>query len=255
MANDQRSVSNKAAESRTLPPTVRIERRFCGPPDTGNGGYLCGQLARYMPGSSLVRLEVPPPLETEMQVKKSGTSVELVQGATVVARARPAVMSLDIPPAPTFAEAEAAARAYRGFRSHPFPTCFVCGPQRAAGDGLRIFPGPLRTGVVACTWVPDAWLGDAKGRVLTEFVWAALDCPGAFSFEFPDNTPVVLGEMAASLRRAVSVGERYIVLGWELARVDRRHYTGTALYSESGEYRACARATWPRSGATSSTRW
>ena len=26
---------------------------------------------------------------------------------------------------------------------HPLPTCFVCGPARAKGDGLRIFAGPL----------------------------------------------------------------------------------------------------------------
>jgi hypothetical protein len=236
--------TDKPSELRNLPRTVRIERRFCGPPDSGNGGYVCGRLARYVSGSSLVRLEVPPPLESDMTVNESGSSVEFVQGATVVARARPAVMSLDIPAAPKFAEAEAASRGYRGFRSHPFPTCFVCGPQRAAGDGLRIFAGPLRAGVVACTWVPDATLGDSKGRVRTEFIWSALDCPGAFSFEVPDSTPLLLGEMGASVRGAITVGERYIVLGWELARDERRHFTGTALFSESGECRACARATW-----------
>jgi hypothetical protein len=158
-------VSTKPAELRNLPPTIRIERRFCGPPDSSNGGYVSGRLARYIAGSALVRLEVPPPLDAEMQVKESGTSFELVHGATVVARARPAVMSLDIPAAPTFAEAEAASKAYRGFRAHPFPTCFVCGPERAAGDGLRIFAGPLRNGVVGSPWVPDATLGDGKGRV------------------------------------------------------------------------------------------
>ncbi|MGH8621289.1 MAG: hypothetical protein ACRET3_04045 [Burkholderiales bacterium] len=237
-------MATKPAELRTLPPTIRIERRFCGPPDSANGGYVCGRLARYIVGSSLVRLEVPPPLDAEMQVKESGTGFELVHGASVVARARPAVMSLDIPAAPTFPEAEAAAKSYRGFRAHPFPTCFVCSPERAAGDGLRIFAGPLRGGFVACPWVPDESLGDGKGRVRVEFVWSALDCPGAFSFEFPDKTPVVLGEMAASLRGAVSVGERCIIVGWELARDDRRHFTGTALFSESGECRAVARATW-----------
>jgi len=237
-------VTDKPAESRTLPRTFRIERRFRGPPDSGNGGYVCGRLARYVAGSSLVRLEGPPPLDAEMLVKESGSSTELVQGATVVARARPAVMSLDIPAAPTFAEAEAASRSYRGLRAHPFPGCFVCGPERSAGDGLRIFAGPLRNGVVACPWIPDTSLGDGKGRVRTEFIWCALDCPGAFSFEFPENSPVLLGEMAASLRSAVYVGERYIVVGWELARDERRHFTGTALFSESGECRACARATW-----------
>lgn len=235
---------DRPAELRALPRTIRIERRFCGPPDSGNGGYVCGRLARYVPGSSIVRLEVPPPLDTDMAVTQSGTSIELTQGATVIARVRPAVMSLDIPSAPSVAEADAASRSYRGFRAHPYPTCFVCGPQRAAGDGLRIFPGPLRNGVVACTWVPDAALGDSKGRVRTEFIWSALDCPGAFSFEFPEKSAVLLGEMAVSVRGAITAGERYVVLCWELARDERRHFTGTALFSESGECRACGRATW-----------
>ena len=224
--------------------TIRIERRFCGPPDSGNGGYVCGRLGTLLGGSAVVRLEIPPPLDTEMSVNESGTSLELVCGATVVARARPAVMSLDIPAAPSFAEAEAAARSYRGFRAHPYPGCFVCGPERPAGDGLRIFAGPLRSGVVACPWVPDVSLGDGKGFVRAEFIWSALDCPGAFSFEVAENTPLLLGELAASVRGAVSVGERCIVVGWELARDERRHFTGTALFSESGECRACARATW-----------
>jgi hypothetical protein len=237
-------MATKPAELRTLPPTIRIDQRFCGPPDSANGGYASGRLARYIAGSALVRLEVPPPLGAEMQVKEAGTGFELMHGATVVARARPAVMSLDIPAPPTFAEAEAAAKACRGLRSHPFPTCFVCGPERAAGDGLRIFPGPLRSGVVASPWIPDASLGDPTGRVRVEFVWSALDCPGAFSFELPAKTPVLLGEFGASLRGPVTVGERYIVLGWELARDGPRHFTGTALYSDSGECRATGRATW-----------
>ena len=226
------------------PRTIVVSSRFRGPPDSGNGGYVCGRLAAFIPGSAIVRLETPPPLDTELTVKESGTNVELVRGQTVIARARPAVISLDIPPAPTYAEAEAAAKSYRGFRTHPFPTCFVCGPERAAGDGLRLFAGPLRAGAVACPWIPDASLGDGGAYVRSEFIWSALDCPGAFSFEIPDKTAVLLGEMAASLRGSVPVGERYIVLGWELARDERRHFTGTAIFTESGECRACARATW-----------
>jgi hypothetical protein len=224
--------------------TIRVEKRFCGPPNSGNGGYVCGRLAQFLGGTAVVRLEVPPPLDTDMSVREVGSGVELVNGATIVAQARPVVLSLDIPAAPGYAEAEAAAKSYRGFRVHPFPGCFVCGPERAAGDGLRIFAGPLRSGFVAGVWTPDASLGDSNGRVRNEFVWSALDCPGAFSFEVPEGAAMVLGELAASLRGPVSVGERCILLGWELARDGRRHFTGTALYSETGECRAYARATW-----------
>lgn len=224
--------------------TVRIEKRFHGPPSSGNGGYVCGRLAASLNGPAVVRLEVPPPLDTDMTVKEAGTGVELVHGATVVARARPVVLSLDIPAAPSLAEAETASKSYRGFRHHPFPTCFVCGPRREAGDGLRIFSGPLGGKGVAAPWVPDASLGNASGKVKAEFLWSALDCPGAFSFEVAEGTALLLGELAVSLRGGVSVGERCVVLGWELARDGRRHFTGTALYRESGECVGLARATW-----------
>lgn len=224
--------------------TITIARRFCGPPDSGNGGYVCGRLAAFVNGTAVVRLEVPPPLEAEMQVKETGSGIEMVNGATVVALARSAEVSLEIPAAPSYAEAEAAARSYRGFRSHPFPRCFVCGPEREPGDGLRIFPGPLATKGVASPWVPDASLGDENGKVRPEFLWSALDCPGGFSFDLPDGAAVLLGELAASLSGEVSVGERCVVVGWELARDGRRHFTGTALFSESGECRGLARATW-----------
>ena len=36
-----------------------------------------------------------------------------------------------------YAEAEAASTSYPGFGDHPFRTCFVCGPHRAAGEGIE----------------------------------------------------------------------------------------------------------------------
>ena len=180
--------------------TIVIERRYCGPPDSGNGGYVCGRLAAYVEGPAVVRLQVPPPLDVEMDVRPAdGGGVEMVRGETVVATARPSQVQLDVPPAPGFAEAEAAARAYAGFHVHPWPTCFVCGPQRPEGDGLRIFAGRASgTNLVAAPWIPDASLGH-RGKVHPEFLWAALDCPGAFSFETPEGTAMLLGEMAAHL--------------------------------------------------------
>lgn len=47
---------------------VTISRRFCGPPNSGNGGYVCGRIARHIPGAATVRLLSPPPLETELRI-------------------------------------------------------------------------------------------------------------------------------------------------------------------------------------------
>lgn len=224
---------------------LTIPREFCGPPDSGNGGYVCGRLAAFVEGPAVVRLQVPPPLDVEMEVRPIADGVEMVHGDTVVATARPTQVALDAPPPPTYADSEAAARSYAGFRTHSFPTCFVCGPHRKPGDGLRIFPGKLPgTNLVAAPWIPHESLGNVDGKVRPEFRWAALDCPGAFSCDIPDGTPMMLGEMAATLNGDIQVGERCVVVGWELGRDGRKHYTGTALYSESGECRGLARATW-----------
>ena len=48
--------------------TTTIQRRFCGPPNSGNAGYVCGMLARHITGAAEVTLRAPPPLETELDV-------------------------------------------------------------------------------------------------------------------------------------------------------------------------------------------
>ena len=44
-------------------PTI-IRKRFCGPPNSGNGGYVCGLLANAMAEPCQVTLHAPPPLDT-----------------------------------------------------------------------------------------------------------------------------------------------------------------------------------------------
>ena len=45
-----------------------IPKRFCGPPDSGNGGYVCGLLAGYVEGDAEVTLRMPTPLERPLDV-------------------------------------------------------------------------------------------------------------------------------------------------------------------------------------------
>jgi hypothetical protein len=179
-----------------------------------------------------------------MEVRSDNGVAKMMRGDVVVASARPAPpLALDVPPAPSFAEAEIASRAYVGFKYHAYSTCFVCGPNRSAGDGLRIFPG-ARAGTVASPWVPDADLADASGNVRPEFLWAALDCPGAFTFKVPQGTGMLLGELTVQMDGRIAAGERCVVIGWEFGRDGRRHYTGTALFSSSGARVGTGKATW-----------
>src|SRR5262249_32857096 len=145
--------------------TITIARRFCGPPDSGNGGYVCGRLPPFIQGPAVVRFPVPPPPHRGMGGRPAGGGAGMANGDGGIGSARPTqAPELVIPTPPDFAEAEKASRGYVGFRHHPYSTCFVCGPQRAAGDGLRIFPGSHPgTKLVASPWVPDASLADEAG--------------------------------------------------------------------------------------------
>src|SRR2546421_403113 len=121
-----------------------IARRFRGPPDSGNGGYSSGLLGTQLEGPAEVTLRVPPPLDTELRVVRDGAGARLMAGETLVAEAVPAVVDLE-PPAPvSFDEAVEASRGYPWFTTHPYPSCFVCGPKRDPGDALRIWPGAVK---------------------------------------------------------------------------------------------------------------
>lgn len=224
---------------------IIIASRYCGPPRSGNGGYACGVLGHRFDGPICVRLHAPPPLERALQLSEQDELLRLLDGDTLVAQARPAELDLTPPAPPSLDAAHAASLDYIGFRSHPFPTCFVCGPQRAEGDGLRIFPGRVGDGHVAAPWTPAANLGDAQGRVHPEFLWSALDCTGFFAFApLPDGAPALLGELTARIERLPHIEEPCIATGWQLGSEGRKRFAGSAVFSASGELLAVARATW-----------
>jgi hypothetical protein len=227
---------------------ISIARRFNGPPDSGHGGYLSGLVARFVGPAAQVTLRRPPPLERPLRVERlADDAVCLRDGEAVVAEGAPAEVALRPPAIVGFARAAEAARSYRGFTDHLFPGCFGCGPERAEGDGLRIFAGPVPgTDLVAAPWVPDPSVADEAGRVRPEFVWAALDCPSGFALPLALRTPILLGRLAVSSLAPVTVGERCVVVGWPLGEEGRKLHAGSALLSEEGALRAVARSVWIR---------
>lgn len=224
--------------------TLTIARRFCGPPQSGNGGYVAGLLARAMQQPCQVTLHAPPPLDTPLRLETLEDQTRLYQGQTLLASAIPYSLQMAIAQPPTLSTALAAQERFEGFRQHGLPGCFVCGTQREAPDGMRIFAGPIeQEGKVAAVWTPDASLDAGDGRVASEFVWAALDCPGFFAVREQAGT-ALLGRFAASLLEPVVVGEPLIVSGWAVQHDGRKHHAGTALHREDGTPVACAIAIW-----------
>jgi len=234
-------------DDRIVENEVRIERRFCGPPETGNGGIVCSILAGHCGSPVEVTLRRPAPLDRPLSVRAGDGAGHhaLVDGDLVIAEGRPGQVTLDVPSPPTWAEARAATRHFE-WAPHPFPHCFVCGPARDVGDGLRTFAGSVegRAGLVVAAWQPHATFGDASGRVMDRFLWAALDCPGGLAALGGRTDPIVLGRFTGQIEGSVAVGERCLVMGWSIAQSGRKHEVGTAIVSASGQVCGRARATW-----------
>ncbi len=228
---------------------VTIDPRFCGPPDTGNGGYVSGLLAQHVAGPAEVTLRAPAPLGRELCVRSEAKGVALHDGDALLAQARSTSLDLEVPDSPGLAAARATAGSCRAFKTHPFPRCFVCGPERGPGDGLQVFPGSIEgSDLVAAPWTPDPSLADDTGAVRPELIWAVLDCPSAFPLleaeEARHLEPMLLGRLAAGMYRPLRPGERCVVIAWPIALEGRKGLAGSAIFSESGDLAAAALATW-----------
>ncbi|HEY9409678.1 MAG TPA: hypothetical protein VIP77_08885 [Jiangellaceae bacterium] len=220
--------------------TLTVDHRFRGPTTSGNGGYVCGMVAaRLGSGGATVTLRTPPPLGRAMTIAVDDGELQLLDGSTLVAEAT--TTTADHLPEVEPLDARAARElslSYPGLDLHPFPECFVCGPRREPGDGMRLFPGRVGDGRTACVWDVAA---DLAGR--PEFVWAALDCPGGWSAPI-EGRPMVLGRLTGEVVATPEAGEACVAMG-ELTGTDgRKSFTATTLYGSDGRVLGRARAIW-----------
>jgi hypothetical protein len=231
---------------------VTISARFNGPPGSANGGYACGTAARALGKSSAeVTLRRPPPIDQPLRVERGdGQAARLVEGDQLVVEARAARLDGDPPPpAVSFAAAQDAAQrfdlaAYDAW--HAFPACFTCGPRRAPGDGLRLFPAAAGDDLVAWPWVPAPGLAGDDGLVDDLMLWAALDCPGGMAWfhHHPPITAHVLGRMTATITRRPAPGEQLVAAGWAIGIDGRKRHSGAVVWGPDGEVLAESRTTW-----------
>jgi hypothetical protein len=232
--------------------SLTVPARYNGPPDSGNGGWTCGLVAEA--AGSLedvgvtVSLKAPPPLDVAMTLDEDDSGLLLRDSDRTVALARPGrlLATPDDEPGPAVdpAAASEAESRYLGLRAHPFPTCFVCGPDRAEGDGLRIFPGRLPDDRVASTWVPHTSVAGPDGIVGTPVTWAALDCVGGWSSDL-ETRPMVLAAMTAELVGSPpQAGTAYVVAGRLVRTEGRKTWTVSGMYDEAGALVARAQHLW-----------
>jgi hypothetical protein len=256
-----------------------VPRRFCGPPDSGNGGWTAGALATTLacePGDHTagwpaieVSLRQPPPLDAPLDIAVEGETSTATFGGAVIATARcaPDLVLTDVD-AVDPEVARAAEATYAGHAFHPFPTCFSCGTGRAEGDGLRIFPGPVASahdgtaessaalpadGIgrrVAATWTPHRSVGedwhtyvDDHPRASVAATWAALDCVGGWAGDLTERL-MVLGRMAARVDTLPVIGEEHVVVGEKRGRDGRKTFTASTLHDADGRVVASAQHVW-----------
>jgi hypothetical protein len=215
---------------------IVLPRRYRGPLTSANGGYACGRLAAFVDADEVeVTLRLPPPLDRPLSVERMEGHVRLLDGDAVVAEARPAAVDDEAPAPVSLIVAEAARERHVREWTPDFRECYVCGVR---GDGLEIRVG-LVAGREPLHAAPVALLESGP-----EFVWAAIDCPGAYAVGADGRGDIVLGRMTARVHRVPEPGEKCVAASWPLGEEGRKLHAGTALFAADGDLLALARQTW-----------
>ena len=200
-----------------------------------------------MHGPSEVTLRRAPPLDRPLIVEREAARVLLRDGDDLIVEASATTVDVATPRPVDLATAHAASLSspFRDSARHPFPTCFACGPERDAGDGLRLFAGR----VPGTDWFATVW---TPSDITAEIIWAALDCPSGAVIYLDDDAPRphVLGRIAARVDHRPEPGTPHVIMSWLLGRDGRKVYSASAIYDREARVCAVARATWLSASST-----
>ena len=226
---------------------ITVPKHYQGPTDIVNGGYLAGLLGERLAGPAEVSLRAPWPVDTAVQLDQMDDHLLVHDNGHRIASARPiASFDLDVPAVPDLGDVIVAENNYRDSSGSPVPNCFVCGVNRAPGEGLRVFAGKVADHHCAASrWTPGPELAGTDGMISDRYIWAALDCPSAWALpdEFGENT--LLARMEAETFLPLKAGTACTVLAWQLGDVDGRKATAaSALVDGQGAVIAHTRTLW-----------
>lgn len=223
--------------------TTTISNRFAGPPFAANGGYTAGLLAEHLGvRGAHVQLRAPVPLDTPIEIAIDDPQATISHHGQVLVTASPVSLLDRTHPQVDFVTAAIAAGSTDSAK-HPFPGCFVCGPDRSHEDGLHLFPGRVSDDVVAVSWRPTLWQADPTGTVGMRMVAAALDCPSVFPY-LDAGDAALLASMTFEVGRLPHVGEHLVVTGWRRYSEGRKHFAASAIATADGETLARADTLW-----------
>jgi hypothetical protein len=229
-------------------PEITIDTRYEGIPGVSLGGYVAGLAAKELGPSVTVTLSKAVPPGSTVTLEHSESQVQMRLDGELAVTAVRSQLETTAPQTVAPEDAERASERYPGFNHHFFPNCFTCGPGRASGDGLRIFPGPVEgRPVVATLWRPPSLVWGSDGTVASEFLWAALDCPAIWGYVVHGGAEAgdraVSGRLELHRHAPVRGDAQSIVVGWPIERQGRKVIAGAAIFSESGQLLVEARQT------------
>ena len=210
-----------------------VEHRFCGPPGSGNGGYVAARLGGAGPARVLFRR--PVPLGRGLTVSEESGRVELRDGARLLVEAAPGIVPEPLALSATADDiAELAPVAQP--EDHPFPGCFVCGPDNQEGLGLSFRRlGPSVGGVFA----PPAH----ETEVPAEYIVGALDCTSGWA-SFTRGEAGVLGTIEYAIVGEAAPGQRLISIGAFDEQDGRKRFARSSVYTDRGDLIGSAHTIW-----------
>jgi len=231
---------------------INIQGRFNGPVGMGNGGYVCGSLAKHLPASRSesirVSLKAPCPLDKTLDIQLDGMGAVMLDGDQKIAVGEAGLDPIaDLPPMiPSLVDSRAASDRFFVNPDEMYQQCFVCGKKRTE-DGLCLFAGTVggHPDVVATPWTPAAEFIDENGIIRSEIIWAALDCPGYFACSCKETS--LLAAMQAQILDELKPGEVCRVIGWDKRggdRSGRKRLAGTAIIGADDRLIAVADQMW-----------
>ncbi|MFC5216590.1 hypothetical protein [Streptomyces coerulescens] len=232
----------------TTSDAIVVPELYVGYPQVAFGGYVAGVLAQRS-GARTVRVDFRGPVPVEVPVRIAETAdgdVELGAAERPLAAARPAELPLEVPAAPSWDEAAAAAERFRAAPPSGVVDCFGCG-LRTTDRGLRVHGTPVPDlGVVASAWIPSRVFADADGLLPNQLVWGALDCPGHWAGRFLGTLRpgAVTASLTGTVLRPVVTGEPHISYAWLVSESGRKHTMGVALATAEGELCGVSEALW-----------
>jgi hypothetical protein len=242
--------------------SIIVPARFRGPPESGNGGYVAGVVAERFSAEVLagaaveVTLRAPTPLDRAMTLRRTdGQSLQMLLGETLIAEAKRAALSLEIPEPPSYADALAAQPQSASFLENinPLlpdglgfhPICFCCGAEVAPDEGLHVYAAPVPGfDGVAAAWQPSPAFADDQGLLPEPILWAALDCPGQFAYLAAGIRTGMLGRMTGRILKPVAAEQELRVIGWCIEVERAKHFAGTALFDAAGDLCGYSRQVW-----------